>query len=205
MIVSQAVPPAIHLAYRGPVIREMLEFPLATTMWMEARNQPYVGRVAVGFTIKNRVHANQRRWGGNTYLGVVTKRKQYSCHNYFHHRMDSNRREFMAMMRKAEGTPEKKLWHSIQAEAHDVAYGRIPNNIGSATHYATVSIKPYWRYDMTVVGQIGAHVFFREKTSAEVAAYHRDMKANRLLAKARRVARRANKRQVPISYRYRAS
>jgi hypothetical protein len=106
----------------------------------------------------------------------------------------------MAMMRKAEGTPEKKLWHVIQAEAHDVAYGWIPNNIGGATHYATVSIKPYWRYDMTVVGQIGVHVFFREKNRAEKAVYHRDMKANRLLAKARRVARRANKRQVAISH-----
>ena len=201
--ISQDVPPPVRIrprpetGYRGPVSPEMVRFPLATTMWMEARNQPVSGQLAVAFVIKNRVAADKKRWGHGL-LGVVTKYKQFSCHNYFHGRIDTNRKAFFAMLRQPENSRAKRQWRQIQRRAKAVWLGQVKDPSHGATFYATVSSNPYWRYDMTVVGQIGDHVMFRPQTAAEHKAYLRDMKANRQLAKARRIARKANAKHKAV-------
>jgi len=34
---------------------------------------------------------------------------------------------------------------------------------GGATHYHALYVKPYWRTDMTILGQWGNHIFYRRK------------------------------------------
>lgn len=112
--------------------------------------------------------------------------------------MDANRMAFFDMLTKPESDPDKIAWRQIQKLSVSVGSGLDPDNTGGATFYATASITPYWRYDMTVVGQVGDHVFFRPKTQAEASAYRRDMKANAQLRKARRIARQANRAHKPV-------
>jgi N-acetylmuramoyl-L-alanine amidase len=199
---SQLIPPAKKLhrirvrawtGYKCRISPEMYQSPLAATLWMEARDQPETGQIAVAWTIKNRVLADKKRWGHGL-LGVVTKYKQFSAHNCFKGRIDNNRKAFFQMLAQPEDSAAKRRWRRIQALSRGVWSSDIKNNIGKATFYATVSADPYWRYDMTVIGQIKDHVFFREQTKAEHAAYLADKRANAKLAKARRVARRANAR-----------
>jgi hypothetical protein len=183
-----------HCRVRGPVSREQLRFPLAATIWGEARNQPLNGQRAVGHVIMNRIRADKKRYGHGL-RGVTWKRKQFSCWNAG----DPNRAAFIAMMRLPVDSPQRRQWNEIKALAKRVYSGQDANNIGSATYYHTVAIKAYWRNDMTVVGVMYDHIFYRPKTKAEAASYAREMKANKLLTRARRIARRANAKKVRYS------
>jgi spore germination cell wall hydrolase CwlJ-like protein len=197
--VYQTVPPVKKyvkpIRYRGPTVPEMYRYPLATTVWMEARNQPDEGKRAVAHTIVNRVKADKDRWGHGL-LGVVVKWKQFSCHNAYlvgkgkkrHWEVEVNRKAFFAMLKKPENSPEKRQWREIQAMTKRVWEGRDRDNSGGATHYATTSIKPYWRYDMTVIGIQYDHAFFREMTARERKLARRDREANAKAARARRKA-----------------
>jgi len=182
--------------YSGPIN----ETPLAVTTWMEARNQKRPGRLAVMHVIKNRVLANKRMFGIGL-RGVCHKPWQYSAWN---RNDDSQRVAFFNMLQLPEDHPEKILWRSIQKDAKLVWNGDNTDNTGGATYYHTPAVKPKWRYDMTVVGQIGDHIFYREMTTRERKLKARDDAANRRLKKARKIARRANTRQVTmtISIRY---
>lgn len=196
--VSQAVPapqPRIRVrswtGYKCRISPEMYRTPMATTVWMEARDQPTTGQRVVAFIIKNRVKADKKRWGHGL-LGVVTKYKQFSAHNCFHGRIDKNRQAFFDMLKQPEDSKAKRQWRAIQKLTRDVWRNNVPDNSGGATFYATATANPYWKYEMTVVGQIGDHVMFRPQTAHEAALYRRDMAANAKLARARRIARRAH-------------
>jgi spore germination cell wall hydrolase CwlJ-like protein len=194
-----------HIAQiKGPVVYEMMTAPLAATTWMEARNQSPDAQRAVMHVIMNRVALDKDRFGHGI-LGVVGKRKQYSCLNvYKDGHLEPNRIAFFEMLDKPESNIEKKIWRRLQRMSLEVGSGRDRDNTGGATFYATQSSNPYWRYDMTVIGQVGDHVFFRPKTAHEAKEYARDMAANARLAKARRTARRANKRQVTMTITFKA-
>lgn len=177
--------------YSGPIAGS----PLAVTTWMEARNQPRNGRLAVMHVIKNRVEANKRMFGKGL-RGVCRKPWQYSAWN---RNDDSQRVAFFNMLQLPEDHPEKKLWRSIQHDAKEVWSGRHKDNTGGATYYHTPAVKPKWRLQMTIVGQVADHIFYREMTAHERKLKERDEKANRQLRKARKIARKAMVKRPAIS------
>lgn len=182
--------------YSGPID----ENPMAVTTWMEARNQPRVGRLAVMHVIKNRVEADKKMFGKGL-RGVCHKPWQYSAWN---RNDDSQRVAFFNMLQLPEYHPEKILWRNIQHDAKEVWSGRHQDNTHGATYYHTDAVHPKWRYDMKVVGIIKDHIFYRPMTTSERKLRHRDNAANRKLKNARRAARKAHGRQVvmTISIRY---
>lgn len=183
--------------YSGPID----ENPMAVTTWMEARNQPRVGRLAVMHVIKNRVEADKKMFGKGL-RGVCHKPWQYSAWN---RNDDSQRVAFFNMLQLPETHPEKILWRSIQHDAREVWSGRHRDNTHGATYYHTDAVHPKWRYDMKVVGIIKDHIFYRPMTKAERRIARSESQYNRKLSKARRTARRAHRKPsaitVTISYR----
>ncbi len=173
---------------KGKLAKSQLSYPMAATIWGEARNQPIQGQRAVGHVIMNRIHARKYARFGKGLRGVVWKRKHFSCWN----QGDPNREAFLRMIALPDSDPQKQQWYAIRKLAADIYAGRDKDNTGGATYYATTAITPYWRNDMTVVGIMYDHVFFRPKTAEEWRTYRRDMKANAQLERNRRIAREAN-------------
>ncbi|MFW0755465.1 cell wall hydrolase [Pseudomonas sp. H11T01] len=55
---------------------------LVRTLWGEARGEGLAGRIAVGWTIRNRVNDGKAKsWWGEGYAGVCLKVWQFSCWN----------------------------------------------------------------------------------------------------------------------------
>jgi len=121
---------------------------LALLIWREARSEPYVGKVAVGWTVRDRVE--HPKWWGDSYTAVMAKKWQYSS-------------------LAAPGDPQLIRWpvwpdpsftECLRA-ADAVIHGTAPNPCpGADSYYATYIPAPSWAKDAQFVGAIGGHKFY---------------------------------------------
>lgn len=122
---------------------------LLATLWGECRGEPFIGQVAVACVIRNRV--DDSRWP-NTYEGVVTQPKQFSC-------WDGGNVPGM-------GGDSMGVLSFI---AHGVISGVIPDITDGANHYINAYARPpepSWARKLEQVtiwpGRlIGAHTFYK--------------------------------------------
>jgi len=127
---------------------EALEW-MARTMWGEARNEPDLGIIAIGFVILERVR--DRRWPG-TVKGVVLQRKQFSVFNL----NDPGRARTLAV------TSADAKFRKCLALAEKVLSGAVANPVPGANHYANLNtVNPSWDDAMIRVKTIGQHTFFK--------------------------------------------
>ena len=124
---------------------------MALLIRAEADDQPEAGKLAVAWTVVERVDARPWRYGTNL-RAVMLKPAQYSCFNEERHW-------------KRFYEPESPLFLEAFGLAIGVICGERPNPAAGATHYYNPSLaKPYWadpKYAQ-FVAQIGDHVFMRE-------------------------------------------
>tara|TARA_R110001592_G_scaffold16275_1_gene69367 strand:+ start:1134 stop:1604 length:471 start_codon:yes stop_codon:yes gene_type:complete len=124
---------------------------MAEAMYFEARGEGWLGMVAVGAVIKNRV--DDRRYP-STVCGVVhqgAERKDRLC----------------AFSYYCDGLPERpgnqELWELAQLMADAVlsSGGVSVNGVGEATHYHAMYVTPWWAPALDRQGCIGNHVFYK--------------------------------------------
>lgn len=128
---------------------------LAKTLWGEARGENRTGKIAVAWSVKNRVEYAKDKggyWWGNTIQEVCLKPWQYSCWN----KNDPNRRLILAL----------KPGHAHFNECLDVAKQVLENAVsdpvqGATHYYATYIDPPKWVNSGTFVTQIGVHRFYK--------------------------------------------
>ena len=130
---------------------------LALNLYFEARDQPVVGQLAVGFSTMNRV-ADERY--PDSVCGVV-KQAQYSAwdsKNPIRHRCQYS--WFCDGMSDEPKNGKAMLEATILAA--NIFYGRVTDISDGATHYhATWIDAPYWTEQMTTVFTIDDHIFYR--------------------------------------------
>lgn len=128
---------------------------LALTIWAEARGEGPAGMQQVGHVIRNRVEKGT--FGGRTYQGVVTKRKQFSCWNPG----DPNRSKLTLehVEKLNPKTPDAKALVQAYAAAR-LVMSRKSDPTNGATHYHTTAVNPYWTADLKKVAQVGSHIFY---------------------------------------------
>tara|TARA_R110001592_G_scaffold150840_1_gene376859 strand:- start:136 stop:549 length:414 start_codon:yes stop_codon:yes gene_type:complete len=130
---------------------------LALNLYFEARDQPVVGQLAVGFSTMNRV-ADERY--PDSVCGVV-KQAQYSAwdsKNPIRHRCQYS--WFCDGMSDEPKNSKAMLEATILAA--NIFYGRVTDISDGATHYhATWINAPYWTEQMTTVFTIDDHIFYR--------------------------------------------
>ena len=117
----------------------------ALCVWREARGEPYAGKLAVAFSIRNRV--NKPRWWGHDWRSVILKPFQYSSFNV----NDPNSKLFPGV--------DDKAWQECLAAVGAVMSGRLEDNTGGATHYCTLDSNPPWWATATPTVVIGNHKF----------------------------------------------
>lgn len=122
---------------------------LALTIWREASSEPINAKMAVAWSIRNRV--SHPSWYGGTWAEVLTKRLQYSSMT-------------------AGGDPNLIRWPlasdlswtdsmTVATSIHDAPPMMDPTN--GATHYYSGDTKPSWASEMTHTLDSASFHFFK--------------------------------------------
>ena len=121
---------------------------LALTVYREAANEPDHGRIAVAWTLRNRVQ--HPKWWGRDFYGVATAKWQYSSIS-------------------APGDNQLGKWPKwddpIFQRCLEIAGAVIAGAIahpmpGADSYYADYIPVPRWATDDKMVGKIGHHIFY---------------------------------------------
>lgn len=135
-------------------------FMLGLLVWREARSETYAGKLAVAWSVLNRVE--RPSWWGRTLLEVITKKWQYSSLT------DPNDRQLTRWPNPTDST----WWECLQV-AHDVLNNLVGNPVKHADSYYAVSMDragnpPKWATPETFVAQVGDHKFYNLDRDVEV-------------------------------------
>ncbi|MGF0537099.1 cell wall hydrolase [Agrobacterium sp. ES01] len=122
---------------------------LASGVYFEARGESVKGQAAVAQVILNRVRNPSYP---DTICGVVYQNQDWR-----------NRCQFsFACDRIKDRINSQSHWKVARDVAMAVTAGKIwLDEVGSATHYHAVYVRPAWARTMKKVGRIGLHVFYR--------------------------------------------
>ncbi len=130
---------------------------LTSAIYYEAGMEPDAGQRAVAQVILNRVrHPSYPR----TVCGVIFQGSERRTGCQFSYTCDGSMRR----------TPNKYHWNRSRKVAAAALAGKIASPVGTATHYHTTEIYPYWAPSLRFLGTIGAHRFYSWKGSAGKAS-----------------------------------
>ncbi|WP_249116742.1 cell wall hydrolase [Ciceribacter sp. L1K23] len=122
---------------------------LASGIYFEARGETVKGQAAVAQVILNRVRNPAYP---DTICGVVYQNEDWRNRCQFSFACDNIK----------DRVNSKYHWKIAREVALAVTAGKIwLNEVGSATHYHAVYVRPGWARTMKKVGRIGLHVFYR--------------------------------------------
>lgn len=137
----------------GPLSFYDLEI-MARTLYGEVRGEPWAGKIAVAWVIRNRAEAdlgrdNRPDWWGEGIAGVCLKPMQFSCWNAARDR------------KRLETAVSLKLADCLRA-AFAVLTDEEPDPTSSATHYyANYIAEPKWAHGKQPTAVIGVHRFYK--------------------------------------------
>lgn len=122
---------------------------LATGIYFEARGESVKGQAAVAQVILNRVRNPAYP---KTICGVVYQNDDWRNACQFSFACDNVK----------DRVNSQEHWKIARQVAMAVTAGKIwLPEVGSATHYHAVYVRPKWAAEMVKVGRIGMHVFYR--------------------------------------------
>ncbi|MCS6925917.1 MAG: cell wall hydrolase [Candidatus Binatia bacterium] len=124
---------------------------LARTIWGEAEGEPWLGKVAVAWVVRNRWL--RRSWYGQTIGEICTKARQFSCWS------DQGRAAQMAALSLDDPVLQECYLIGLA-----VVLGRLRDPTGGATHFLNLSAlktPPRWYNPNEVTRKIGNHTFLK--------------------------------------------
>ena len=126
---------------------------MAQAIYYEAASESDAGQRAVAQVVLNRVaHPAWPR----TVCGVVYQGSERSTGCQFTFTCDG------ALARR----PSASGWARASRTAREALAGVVYAPVGTATHYHTLAVNPYWASSLDSVGVIGAHIFYRWRGNA---------------------------------------
>ena len=130
---------------------------LALNVYHEAKNQSYVGQVAVAQVVMNRVRDTRYP---NTVCDVVKQGATYKWRPEF---PIKNRCQFSWY---CDGKPDTirdgDAWRQAQIVAYRITYNERHRGLTEgATHYHADYVHPKWASTLQLVGRIATHIFYR--------------------------------------------
>ena len=136
---------------------------LALNIYHEARNQPFLGKLAVGYVTLNRVESKRFP---NTICEVV---KQGSTSKWFKIKFGKdvplkNKCHFSWWCDGKSDEPlEQEVWELTKALAFQMYYRNYFSFdiTDGATHYHADYVNPYWAKKKTKIMKIKNHIFYK--------------------------------------------
>lgn len=129
---------------------------LTAAVYYEARSEDANGQRAVAQVVLNRVR--DRAFPASV-CGVVYQGSQRRTGCQFSFTCDGS----MAARR------EPGAWERARAVAEAALAGQVYAPVGSATHYHTTAVSPWWAPSLAKIGLVGSHVFYRWRGALERA------------------------------------
>jgi len=133
------------------------EFCLAQNIFFEASVDNLAGMAAVANTVLNRVESEDYP---NTICGVIHQGVRDANGNMVRHRCQFS----WYCDGKADHVPDSENWERAKRVAWDIIHTNEYRGLAEgATHYHATYVDPRWasHEDMSEVGQIGKHIFYR--------------------------------------------
>ena len=142
---------------------------MAQNILFEASVEPMVGKIAVGLVVLNRV--NDNRYPG-TICDVVKEGPTYeSWKTRQDETLDDKDRIYYPVKNRCQfswycdGQSDDIIatenWYKSQIVALQLLDGKFKGLIEGATHYHASWVSPAWRHELTYIGQVGDHLFYR--------------------------------------------
>jgi hypothetical protein len=126
---------------------------LSMAVYYEAASESYDGQRAVAQVVLNRVaHPAYPA----SVCGVVFQGSERTTGCQFTFTCDGS------LVRQ----PARASWATAQSVALSALSGEVFAPVGTATHYHTHAVNPYWAPSLDLIGSIGAHRFYRWKGRA---------------------------------------
>lgn len=132
------------------VSNERALYCLTAAVYYEAASESLAGQQAVAQVVLNRV---RHPAFANSVCGVVFSGSQRKTGCQFTFTCDGS------LARK----PSMAGWARARAVAQAALNGYVFTGVGTATHYHTLWVAPYWSPSLLKVANIGAHTFYRWK------------------------------------------
>lgn len=126
---------------------------LTDAIYYEAANEPAAGQHAVAQVIINRMRHPAYP---DTICGVIYQGSERRSGCQFSYSCDGS----MARV------PARAAWNRAYGVAAAALAGYVHTSVGTATHYHTVNVYPYWAPSLDFLGVIGAHRFYKWRGSA---------------------------------------
>jgi spore germination cell wall hydrolase CwlJ-like protein len=145
-----ATAPPFVLPVMAGVSNDRALYCLTAAVYYEAASEGAAGQQAVAQVVLNRV---RHPAFANSVCGVVFSGSQRATGCQFTFTCDG------AMARK----PSITGWARARSVAQAALNGFVYAGVGTATHYHTLWVAPYWSPSLTKVANIGAHTFYRWK------------------------------------------
>lgn len=146
------------VAFRGSAIdTSRAQQCLTSAIYYEAGLEPDAGQKAVAQVILNRVR--HPSYPG-TVCGVIFQGSERQTGCQFSYTCDGSLRR----------KPSRFHWNRAGKVAAAALSGKIASPVGTATHYHTTEIYPYWAPSLRFLGTIGAHRFYSWKGNAGKAS-----------------------------------
>jgi len=129
---------------------------LALNIYHEAKNQSYLGQLAVGQVVINRVYDERFP---DTVCEVVTQGPTYSWKPDFPVR---NRCQFSWYCDGKSDIPKEDYAYEVAVmAAEDILYNDINDLTDGSTHYHAYYVIPEWAQTKTQTIRIEDHIFYR--------------------------------------------
>jgi spore germination cell wall hydrolase CwlJ-like protein len=129
---------------------------LALNTYHEARDQPFIGQVAVAQVVMNRVRDD--RYPDNP-CDVIKQGPTYSWAEDYPVR---HRCQFSWYCDgKSDKPRDTKAYEQARMIAHGVYYGNLDDFVEGATHYHAHYVYPEWAKSKTRTVRIDDHIFYR--------------------------------------------
>lgn len=113
------------------------QYCMTEAIYYEARAESYIGKIAVGHVILNRI----RKGYGSNPCDVVSKKRQFS---WFGKRIPIK---------------EYKLWNDCDRISADILDNKTKDPTKGSIFFHERRLKPRWKYKRTVA--IGSHIFYK--------------------------------------------
>lgn len=121
---------------------------LASAIYYEAASESPQGQKAVAQVILNRVRSP---FYPHSVCGVVYQGSSLQTGCQFTFTCDGS------LVR----TPSRAGWQKAQEIARGALHGIVEPSVGTATHYHTLFVVPYWAASLQKIAVIGNHIFYR--------------------------------------------
>lgn len=149
------IPTINNPAWTNDFYDDTEEMLLARTIYGEMGSESYEAKIAVGWTIRNRVEDNRDRWG-KTYHEVILQAHQFDA-LWNKHTYNKVREPPIS-----ENKREKEVWEDSYRAAIQIVSGKTPDPTKGANHfYSTTISEPSWADEKKLTTQVGITKFYK--------------------------------------------